>query len=83
MCVRYVTDSVLRLDQYATALTIHHVKSSNVVVQSHRTVHTIKTKLQEIMKGTCFCFGYGGSCVGGAGGVMGWCIDVNRFSCVG
>ena len=35
----------------AIALTLHHVKSSNAVVQSHRTVHTIKTKLQEIMKG--------------------------------
>ena len=37
-------------------LTIHHVKSSNVVVQSHRTVHTIQTKLQEIMKGTFYLF---------------------------
>ena len=52
------TDKVIYLEDNDVAavsgdgcLTIHHVKSSNVVVQSHRTVHTIQTKLQEIMKG--------------------------------
>ena len=41
-----------------TVLSIHHVKRSNKAVATQREVHTLKMKLQEIMKGACLVVRY-------------------------
>lgn len=37
---------------FPIALSIHHVRKGSTVVACQREVHTLKMKLQEIMKGT-------------------------------